>query len=938
MPELTRRLHLRLFLASPGDVIDERTVAKQVIEHAQYDSRWRGLITTEVIAWDTPGAVPMVATATPQASVAHGLPRPSECDIAIVIFWTRVGTPLPPGYTKPDGTTYASGTEWEYLDAFDAAKRTGRPTVLVYRRIEDPVLHASDPDREEKLRHWEWVNSFFQRFGGSGGPLAGGYNQYRTPDEFRRQFEGHLKSLIYGFASSKSFVPADALAPAPHVPMWHGSPFPGLRAFTPDDEPIFFGRGAEVDDLVGRLHEDRGFVAVIGSSGSGKSSLVAAGLIPRLRRNALEGSRSWRFCQMTPGGAEGDPFRALAVGLIEIAGGEFTRDRLTALLAQPGSGGQAIDTIAEQSKAEELLLFVDQFEELFTSVSESSRRPFVQLLTQTGASKRVRVVITMRADFYHRCIEVPEMARLLTAGSFPLGAAGLESLLEMVRNPADRAGITFEEELPGLILKDVGFHAGALPLMAFALYQLYEKREVSGRLTHQAYQSFGGIRGAIVKTAEEVLDKVATSIAADSGAGLEESRAEVNRALTDIFRDLVDVGEGMNAVRRRARLSRIAPTGVSVKLVRSLVDARLLVTGRGIDGDASDPFIEVAHEALLTNWPRVSVWLESVRDDLRLRSQLQRAAVEWNEQKRPEGYRWSDERSVDAYKRLQRLPYEPSKLEYDFLGPLNVPSMLAELDVASTSPEQRALIGVRLALLGDPRPGTGVRPHGLPDIEWCDVPEGTVLIGQTREEHRVARFRIARYPVTWAQYELFVRASDGYVNAGWWEGLRLREQQPGKQIQRYANHPAENVSWVDATAYCRWLTSRVGYEVRLPTQWEWQLVATGGDPGRAFPWGEWEIGRANTREHDLNRTTAVGVFPQGAAPCGARDICGNVWEWCSDGEDLYPPDGNCPYGYRAVRGGSWNFGHETAKGDVSNAECAAYRFNSVGFRVAAAAD
>ena len=113
MQQVTRQLHLRVFLASPGDVVNERTLAKQVIEHAQYDSRWRGLITLEVIAWDTPGAVPMVATATPQASVAYQLPRPSQCDIAVVIFWTRAGTPLPTQYAKQDGTTYASGTEWE---------------------------------------------------------------------------------------------------------------------------------------------------------------------------------------------------------------------------------------------------------------------------------------------------------------------------------------------------------------------------------------------------------------------------------------------------------------------------------------------------------------------------------------------------------------------------------------------------------------------------------------------------------------------------------------------------------------------------------------------------------------------------------------------------------------------------------------------------------
>jgi hypothetical protein len=551
-------------------------------------------------------------------------------------------------------------------------------------------------------------------------------------------------------------------------------------------------------------------------------------------------------------------------------------------------------------------------------------------------SLRVRVLITVRADFYDRCVEIPEMAHLLSDGSYPLGPAGLESLVEMITKPADRAGVTFEEEPPGLVLKDVGFDAGALPLMAFALNQLYQKREVSGRLTHQAYESFGCIRGAIVKSAEEILERIAASIAAESNCETADAQAQVNRTLSQIFRELVDVGEGRNAAKRRAPLSRLAATEVSAKLVHNLVDARLLVTGRKAEPDASDPFIEVAHEALLTNWPRVSAWIESVRDDLRLRSQLQRAAVEWREQNRPSAYNWSDERSVDAYRRLQQLPYEPTELEYEFLGPLHVRSMLAELSNPSTSPQRRALIGVRLALLGDPRSGTGLLRDGMPDIEWCDVREGTVLATERREERWVARFRLAKYPVTWAQYDVFVRAKDGYGNNAWWEGLGTHPENAGTQIQRYVNHPAENVSWVDATAYCRWLTSHLGYEVRLPTQWEWQLAATGGDPGCPYPWGEWELGRANTREHELNRTTAVGVFPQGAAPCGALDICGNVWEWCSDGQDIFPPDGNCPYGYRAVRGGSWNFGHETATADVPNVECGAYRFNSIGFRIVAA--
>jgi hypothetical protein len=109
MSQIPRQLHLRVFLASPGEVVNERTLAREVVDLVQYDARWRGLVPLETIAWDTPGAVPMIATTTPQASVAHRLPNPSECDIVVVIFWARVGTPLPPQYTKPDGTAYASG-------------------------------------------------------------------------------------------------------------------------------------------------------------------------------------------------------------------------------------------------------------------------------------------------------------------------------------------------------------------------------------------------------------------------------------------------------------------------------------------------------------------------------------------------------------------------------------------------------------------------------------------------------------------------------------------------------------------------------------------------------------------------------------------------------------------------------------------------------------
>jgi hypothetical protein len=325
-------LYLRVFLASPGDVADERGLALQVLERIQYDPLLRGRIKIEPVAWDQPGAgAPMLATMAPHAAISAGLPQPSECDIVVVVFWSRMGTPLPDTYRKPDGTPYLSGTEWEYLDALNAAQRDGRPQVLVYRRTEDPALKMSDPKFEEKRRQWQRVDEFFAAFRNPDGSIQRGCNEYLHPDDFKQQLEAHLKSIIRPLLDQAGGRPPPPTSPAPPPP-WQGSPFPGLRAFTPDDAPIFFGRGRETDELIARLTDAScRALMVVGASGSGKSSLVAAGLLPRLKGNAIEGSKDWVLPQVVPAGEAGrkqwaglrftpgelgeNPFQALAAKL-----------------------------------------------------------------------------------------------------------------------------------------------------------------------------------------------------------------------------------------------------------------------------------------------------------------------------------------------------------------------------------------------------------------------------------------------------------------------------------------------------------------------------------------------------------------------------------------------------------------------------------------------
>lgn len=157
-------LPLRVFLASPGDVTDERALAIKVLEQLQYEPFLKGKISIETVAWDKEGAdTPLLASMTPQEAISLQRPKPSDCDVVVVMFWSRMGTPLPADYLKDDGTRYLSGTEWEYLDALKASRDQGRPAVLVYRREEVPNLpmDLDDAQRDEKLRQWRLVEDFF---------------------------------------------------------------------------------------------------------------------------------------------------------------------------------------------------------------------------------------------------------------------------------------------------------------------------------------------------------------------------------------------------------------------------------------------------------------------------------------------------------------------------------------------------------------------------------------------------------------------------------------------------------------------------------------------------------------------------------------------------------------------------------------------------------
>jgi DNA-binding SARP family transcriptional activator/WD40 repeat protein len=400
------------------------------------------------------------------------------------------------------------------------------------------------------------------------------------------------------------------------------NPYRGLRPFTEADAAEFFGRDRLVDALVERFSRpgsDGRFVAVVGPSGSGKSSVVRAGLVPAVRRGAIPGSARWFVASMVPGR---DPYAELETALSRVA------VHPTAQLIDPSSPaddsvGQAVERVLPDDGSD-LLLVVDQFEELFTLVEdEDVRRRFLDglIAAVTDPCGRLRVAVTLRADFYDRPLRVPGLAELVEANQVAVTPLAPNEVAQAVTGPAATVGVAVEPDLVATIVADVADQPAALPLLQYALAELFD-RAAGGPLTLDAYRTIGGAAGALARRADAVVQRAEPPVA-------EAVRAVLGR--------LVTLGEGAADTRRRARRTELLAIGDDPTAVAAAIDrlgaARLLAFDH--DPQTREPTVEIAHEALLTRWPRLQTWIEEDRDGLRLLQHLGAAAHAWDDLGRP---------------------------------------------------------------------------------------------------------------------------------------------------------------------------------------------------------------------------------------------------------------------------------------------------------------
>ncbi|MDX2163436.1 MAG: protein kinase [bacterium] len=395
------------------------------------------------------------------------------------------------------------------------------------------------------------------------------------------------------------------------------NPYKGLRTFQEMDAANFFGREALIRQLLSALNRTRQqsrFVAVVGPSGSGKSSVVKAGLIPMLRRGHIIGSDRWYYVEMVPGA---EPFKELTAALVSVAATPAD-NWLERLQTDQRALLDIVNDILPPGTSNELFLFIDQFEEVFTlNDNEAEIVRFLETLNTAlnEPNSRLRVVITLRADFYDRPLMYPIMSDFMKKNTEVVTPLLPDELERTIVGPARQVGVQLEEGLVSDIIAEVNQQVGALPLLQYLLSELFERREGT-LMTMNAYRAIGGVRGALTKRADEIYQAF---------------NADEQHAARQLFLRLITLGEGTEDTRRRALLSEITSMAQNNAAMRTVIDtmgkSRLLTFDR--DPITRSPTVEVTHEAIIREWRRLREWLDASRSDVRMERTLAALAEEW---------------------------------------------------------------------------------------------------------------------------------------------------------------------------------------------------------------------------------------------------------------------------------------------------------------------
>jgi formylglycine-generating enzyme required for sulfatase activity len=645
---------IRIFISSPGDVKAERQAARQVIEHLQI--KYVGRLSLHSIFWED---MPIDVCDAFQVGIDKALvelEKVGGIDIAIFILWSRLGSPTIELKAANGLREYPSGTvrEWEYMmelrEKNSSNGEEGRPTIFLYTRKDEESFKrllnkCNDEERRELDLQKDAVDAFIREKckDPATGKNTGAHLDYRDtgdgdrndgyelPNLFKPKLRAHLMGYLDRIAGLSSGRPVWDVIERDCLP------FRGLEVFDVEHHLIFYGREDEIVSIRAQLkaQSENGcaFVLIIGPSGSGKSSLGRAGVIPEIRELELDQAYGpWRYLTVKPSQLGND----LVTGLIRAFSTENSWSGLKEWQAELEEARKdkfeefkilfktrVVDALKPKvgdAPTERLILLLDQLEEIFSdeSVTEKTRNEFFGLIERLARSGYVWVIATVRSDFYEHCQNVESLTAMRHGeGTFDLTLPTTDALRRVITGPASLAGLKFEERdgrsLSDEILDQASQHKELLPLVEYLLLELCERRTIDGKLTFEAFGELEGVEGALRQRCESTFNSLSTA---------------AKESLDDVLSELVTLsGDGKDTiVRRTVKKELFAQHQAQVELVRVMEQARLFTASSGSDGQG---VVTVVHETLLRVWPRAAEMIEGIRVFLRTRSRVESWQKDW---------------------------------------------------------------------------------------------------------------------------------------------------------------------------------------------------------------------------------------------------------------------------------------------------------------------
>ena len=834
-----------------------------------------------------------------------------EADIYVGVFGFRYGYVPPERHHNPQ---QLSITELEYQQATASQK----PRLAFVAKEDAGFLpkhmdaYTGDGDHGKSIQRLRQALLV--------GRLAG---QFSTPEDFAKE----VLAAVAKHESERPAPPADLDVSRSEVSerqsaiTWDidtkGSPYPGLLHFTRKYAPVFFGREMEVQEILERFHGSQGrFLIISGDSGVGKSSLVDAGVLPALKAE----TNTYQSLRMVPSQKQQSMMVLLSTLTPWITQAGLTSDVVEQDIAKdPGSLGVIITKIMSQGgEARHLVLFIDQMEELFTAQDQTQTHQFLSTLFQATQDNALKVIGTIRSDYLHFCHRHPDMLRILNSdGHYALGLVLPYMMQDMIIEPAQAAGLTITDAFAKRLIHDTEADSANLPLLAFVLNKLFQKRQ-GHRLSEAVYDTLGGVNGAIAAHVREV-----------ERAIQEKVRMNPNTVLPDIFQTLVKLHKDEGTPTRNRPLKSTF-TGNLHAVVDLLIapPARLLRT----EGDGKDATISISHEALFETWPTLKQYVETHKKALMDRTHLESRAQKWAAIGKP---MLTGLATGKEYRDFCQAGLSTTALAKEFLNASQRArtlwrgiGVMALLLLGLVTWLWQKGYNVEQAML---KVQSVVRSIHL-EPEMLLIPAGTFQQGDELSVS-IKGFALSQHEVTFEEYDRFA------IDTG--------RELPDDHAWGRGKRPVINVTWEDAQAYAEWLSEQTGKPYRLPTESEWEYAARSGEKQQRFAGtdDEAQLGDyAVYADFSRGRTAEVGSKPENTF--GVQDMTGNVWEWVEDcwheNYEGAPTDGrawlterNADCSSRGIRGGSWNNipehllaigrGRSTSTGE---------RIHTLGFRLA----